>query len=98
MSAVARAEALGREHGTQAAEAWLGLGGWNPRLLRLLGRAEHEKDRGRYNWPQPDLSMVRSDFAHGRVPGSTAICDNCDAYEAAFTAAVESTIRQASEA
>lgn len=108
MNRTERAAEIGNEHGKAAAEAWLdaqaieapyqGEYMLNPRsrVGWLLTEADGE-DREAYNWPEPDLSgdYTRLDLRNdcGEYLDTRFIDGLVDAYSAAFTAAVEATVR-----
>ena len=79
MSAVERARELGTEHGREAAEAWLDDHAVGWAVIaRRINRDGFKPVRGYL--PKPYASS--GDYAA------------CEAYEAAFTEAVETTIRE----
>lgn len=95
---IVRASVLGAEHGRVAAEAWLRRPEHNT-TLRAFG-ASAVRVAGRGLLPVPDLSGgTVGDWSQGDLRSLCDIPDDvpleaaCDAYEAAFTATVEATVR-----
>lgn len=93
MTALETARTLGAEHGTRDAEAWL-----DANVLDDLDREEvaaSETD-GWCGLPEPDLTERRKAGGYGKTGDGGARIRACeDAYESAYRAAVENTIRQA---
>lgn len=84
MNPTDRARDLGTEHGARVAEEW----------MVYVGAFDGCPDWWTGEWPQPDLSAVSIEAVGGatyEVASRAGLI--CDAYEAAFTAAVEATIR-----
>lgn len=94
---IVRASVLGAEHGRVAAEAWLRRPEHNM-TVRAFG-ASSVRIAGRGAKPVPDLSDDYDIFSlgldAGRLPdgGCVSTPEMWAAYEAAFTAAVEATVR-----
>jgi len=90
LTAEHRAAELGATHGRRAAEAWLRIAKCSVCGTRLGHDCEplNHGLRSPVALPAPDLSDPRLDYL------GTAISTIRDAYCAAFTAAVESTIRE----
>lgn len=87
MNALDRATQIGTEHGRAAGEAWFRRG-WNPAMVDQI--ITHPKIQANYGYPRPEVHKL-DDW----VLATDEWVTFARTYEAAFTAAVEATAREA---